>query len=278
MGWKEELKKKVEEALQTPKDAAKKITSLIEEEIKELKNKAKTEKKEVEEIVSELIELVIKKTKKEEGKMGMPLLGDKFPTIEVQTTHGKMVLPDDLKGKWTVLFSHPADFTPVCTTEFVSFQKHKKEFDEINTQLIGLSIDQVFSHIKWIEWIKEKLDIEIEFPIIAATDTLAEKIGMIHPGKGTNTVRAVFIIDPEGTVRTILYYPQEIGRNISEIVRAVKALQKSDADGVATPANWPENELIKDRVIIPPATDCETAEKRVKEYECYDWWFCHKEA
>ncbi|WP_370583643.1 peroxiredoxin [Nitratiruptor sp. YY09-18] len=210
--------------------------------------------------------------------MGMPLLGDKFPSLNVQTTHGPMSLPDDLKGKWTVLFSHPADFTPVCTTEFVSFQKHKSEFDAINTQLIGLSIDQVFSHIKWIEWIKEKFDVEIEFPIIAATDTLAAQIGMVHPNKGTNTVRAVFIIDPEGVVRTILYYPQEIGRNIPEIIRAVKALQKSDAEGVATPANWPENELIGDKVIIPPATDCETAAKRPKEYECFDWWFCYKES
>jgi len=278
MGWKEELKKRIEEIVDSQKDVAKKIASLIEEQYEELTKKAKEEKKELEEIVGEIVEIVTKKMKKEEEKMSMPLLGDKFPTLEVQTTHGKMVLPDDLKGKWTVLFSHPADFTPVCTTEFVSFQKHKKEFDEINAQLIGLSIDQVFSHIKWIEWIKEKLDVKIEFPIIAATDTLAAKIGMIHPGKGTNTVRAVFIIDPEGVVRTILYYPQEIGRNIPEIVRAVKALQKSDAQGVATPANWPENELIKDRVIIPPATDCESAAKRTKEYECFDWWFCHKEA
>ena len=245
--------------------------------MRKLSKKAKEEKKELKEIVSEIVDTVTKKNKKEE-KMTIPLLGDRFPTIEVQTTQGKMVLPDDLKGKWSVLFSHPADFTPVCTTEFVSFQKHKKEFDELNTELVGFSIDQVFSHIKWIEWIKEKLDIEIEFPIIAATDTLAAQIGMIHPGKGTNTVRAVFIIDPKGIVRTILYYPQEIGRNISEIVRAVKALQKSDAEGVATPANWPENELIKDRVIIPPASDLETAAKRTKEYECYDWWFCHKEA
>ncbi len=208
--------------------------------------------------------------------MSMPLLGEKFPSIEVQTTHGAMKFPEDKRGKWVVLFSHPADFTPVCTTEFVSFQKHKPQFDELGAELVGFSIDQVFSHIKWVEWIKEKLDVEIEFPIIAGTDTLAEKIGMLHPAKGTNTVRAVFIIDPEGVVRTILYYPQEIGRNISEIVRAVKALQKSDEDGVATPANWPENELIKDRVIIPPATDCDTAKERVEKYECYDWWFCHK--
>ncbi len=208
--------------------------------------------------------------------MSMPMLGEKFPTIEVQTTHGPMKFPEDKSGSWVVLFSHPADFTPVCTTEFVSFQNHKKQFDELGAELIGFSIDQVFSHIKWVEWIKEKLDVDIEFPIIAGTDTLAEKIGMLHPAKGTNTVRAVFIIDPEGVVRTILYYPQEIGRNIDEIVRAVKALQKSDADGVATPANWPENELIGDRVIIPPATDCDTAKERSAKYECFDWWFCHK--
>ena len=215
---------------------------------------------------------------KMENKINMPLLGDKFAELHnVNTTHGVKNIPEDYKGKWFVLFSHPADFTPVCTTEFVAFQKRKEEFDALNCELIGLSVDQVFSHIKWVEWIKEKLDVQIEFPIIAATDTLAAKIGMIHPNKGTNTVRAVFILDPEGVVRTILYYPQEIGRNISEIVRAVKALQKSDEDGVATPANWPENELIKDRVIIPPATDCETAKKRVEEYECFDWWFCHKE-
>jgi len=208
--------------------------------------------------------------------MSMPMLGEKFPELEVQTTHGVMSLPSDLKGKWTVLFSHPADFTPVCTTEFVSFQKHKADFDALNCQLVGMSVDQVFSHIKWVEWIKEKLDVEITFPIIAGNDKIAEELGMLHPAKGSNTVRAVFILDPEGVTRTILYYPQEIGRNISEIVRAVKALQKSDSEGVATPANWPENELIKDHVIIPPATDEETARSRVKNYDCFDWWFCHK--
>ncbi len=274
MGWREDLQEKINEILKNPKDAAKKISETIEEEWEDITKKMK--KRSLEDIFEDLVS-AIKKSNQKEEKMAMPLLGEKFPTLEVQTTHGSMVLPNDLEGKWTVLFSHPADFTPVCTTEFVSFQKHKKEFDEINTQLVGLSIDQVFSHIKWVEWIKEKLDVEIEFPIIAATDTIAAKIGMIHPNKGTNTVRAVFILDPEGIVRTILYYPQEIGRNISEIVRAVKALQKSDSEGVATPANWPENELIKDRVIIPPATDCKTAKERVKEYECFDWWFCHKE-
>lgn len=271
------LDKRLQEIIESQKDVVKKVAKLVSESIEELKKKATEEKRSLEEVIEEIMNIVVENKKKEDS-MAMPLLGDRFPEIEVQTTHGAMKLPDDLKGKWTVLFSHPADFTPVCTTEFVSFQKHKKDFDAINTQLIGLSIDQVFSHIKWVEWIKEKLDVKIEFPIIAATDTLAAQIGMVHPNKGTNTVRAVFIIDPEGVVRTILYYPQEIGRNIPEIVRAVKALQKSDAEGVATPANWPENELIGDKVIVPPATDCETAKKRTQEYTCYDWWFCYKES
>ena len=212
----------------------------------------------------------------EEVKNSMPLLGDDFPKIKVKTTHGPMSIPEDFKGKWFVLFSHPADFTPVCTTEFVAFQKRYEEFKKLGCELIGMSIDQVFSHIKWVEWIKENLNIEIEFPIIAANDEIASKFGMLHPGKGTNTVRAVFIGDPKGKVRLVLYYPQEIGRNMDEIVRAVKALQISDNNGVAIPAGWPENELIGDRVIIPPASDVKTAEDRPKQYECYDWWLCHK--
>lgn len=207
-----------------------------------------------------------------------PLIGDKFPEMEVQTTHGKVSLPNDYKGKWVVLFSHPADFTPVCTTEFVAFAKRNEVFKKLNTELIGLSIDQVFSHIKWDEWIKDTLDVEIPFPIIAdATGDVAMKIGMVHPGKGATTVRAVFILDPKGTIRLILYYPQEIGRNMDEILRSIEALQVSDENGVAVPAGWPNNELIKDRVIIPPATDVKTANERKTQYECYDWWFCHKE-
>ena len=207
----------------------------------------------------------------------IPLIGEKFPELEVQTTHGKMKLPDDFSGKWFILFSHPADFTPVCTTEFVAFQKRYDEFKKLNTELIGLSIDQVFSHIKWVEWIKEKLGVEIKFPIIADdTGKVASILGLIHPGKGTNTVRAVFIVDPKGIIRAILYYPQELGRNMDEILRMIKGFQLSDKEGVAIPANWPNNELIGDKVIIPPASDIETAKKRPKEYECYDWWFCFK--
>jgi peroxiredoxin (alkyl hydroperoxide reductase subunit C) len=209
-------------------------------------------------------------------EMNMPLIGDKFPALEVQTTHGKKKLPDDFNGKWFILFSHPADFTPVCTTEFVAFQKRYSEFKKLNTELIGLSVDQVFSHIKWEDWIKEKLNVEIEFPIIADTGKVAHTLGLIHPGKGTNTVRAIFIVDPKGIIRSILYYPQELGRNMDEFLRMIKGFQIADKNQVAIPANWPNNELIKDRVIIPPASDVETAKKRPKEYECYDWWFCHK--
>src|SRR6056297_1560465 len=157
-----------------------------------------------------------------------PLIGDKFPEMTVQTTEGKIKLPGDYSGKWVVLFSHPGDFTPVCTTEFVSFAKKKDEFDKINTELIGSSIDQVFSHIKWDEWIEEKLNVEINFPIIAdANGDMSKKLGMVHPGKGAQTVRAVFIIDPKGYIRLILYYPQEIGRNMDEVIRSIKALQVS---------------------------------------------------
>ena len=208
----------------------------------------------------------------------MPLIGDKFPEMEVQTTHGKKQIPEVFKGKWFILFSHPADFTPVCTTEFVAFQKRYDRFRELNCELIGLSVDQVFSHIKWGEWIKENLDVEIQFPIIADTGKVAGTLGLIHPGKGTNTVRAVFIVDPNGIMRAMLYYPQELGRNMDEILRMVKGFQISDREGVAMPANWPDNELVGDNVIIPPAADVETAGERLSshDFECYDWWFCHR--
>ena len=209
-----------------------------------------------------------------EGKM--PLIGDMFPQIEVQTTHGLLKLPDAFAGKWWVLFSHPADFTPVCTTEFYAFQQRYPEFRELNTELIGLSVDQVFSHIKWIDWIRENMDTEIEFPVIADTGKVSSSLGLIHPGAGSHTVRAVFFVDPQGTIRAILYYPAELGRNFDEILRMIKGFQVADAQKVAMPANWPNNELIGNRVIVPPATDVKAAAKRLEEYECYDWWLCHK--
>jgi len=214
--------------------------------------------------------------------MRVPLIGEKAPSFEAQTTKGKIKFPEDYKDKWVVLFTHPADFTPVCTTEFIAFQKRYEEFKKLNTELIGLSIDQVFSHIKWIQWIEEKFGIKIEFPVIADDlGTIAHMYGMIHPNKGTNTVRSVFVIDPNGIVRAVIYYPQEVGRNIDEILRLVKALQTSDKYGVALPANWPNNEIIGDHAIIPPADNEKLAEDRLKkaekgEIECFDWWFCHK--
>ncbi len=215
----------------------------------------------------------------EEKTIGMPLIGDKFPEMEVRTTHGVINIPHDYKRRWVVLFSHPADFTPVCTTEFVAFAKRADQFKELNTELIGLSIDQVFSHIKWVQWIKENLDVKIPFPVIADDQgKIAKKLGMVHPGKGTNTVRAVFVIDNNGILRLTLYYPQEVGRNMDEILRIVKALQTADKYSVAIPANWPNNELISDEVIIPPASNEKDAEERLnsKGFTCKDWWFCHK--
>ena len=220
---------------------------------------------------------------KEKKVQSMPLLGDKFPKMKVTTTRGVLELPEHFKGKWFVLFSHPADFTPVCTTEFVAFQKRYNQFKDLGCELIGLSVDQVFAHMKWEEWIKENMDVEIKFPIIADTGKVAETLGLIHPGKGTNTVRAVFVVDPESKLRTILYYPQELGRNMDEIVRVVKALQISDKQKVAMPANWPENEIVNDHVIVPPATNIEMIKKRKQqeetgEIECFDWWLCHKKS
>ena len=216
-----------------------------------------------------------------EEKKGMPLLGDDFPKMEVQTTKGTINLPEDFAGKWFVLFSHPADFTPVCTTEFVAFQQRYDKFKALNTELIGLSVDQVFAHIKWEEWIKDNMNVEIQFPIIADTGKVAETLGLIHPGKGTNTVRAVFIVDDKGKIRIIFYYPQELGRNMDEILRSVEGMQVSDKNSVAMPANWPNNEILKDRVIVPPATSTEMVKDRLQkakdgEHECYDWWLCHK--
>ncbi|ACB85699.1 peroxiredoxin [Natranaerobius thermophilus] len=217
-----------------------------------------------------------------ENQNTMPLLGDKFPEVDVQTTHGTLKLPQDYKGKWFVLFSHPGDFTPVCTTEFVSFAQKADKFKELNTELIGLSVDQVFSHIKWVEWINENFDVEIPFPVIAdEMGELSKMLGMLHPNKGTNTVRAVFVVDDKGVLRLMKYYPQEIGRNIEEILRSIKALQTHEKNQVALPENWPNNETLGDKVIIPPASTEQEAKERKKqaeagELEYKDWWFCYK--
>lgn len=220
----------------------------------------------------------------ENFKASLPLLGDKFPSMEVKTTYGMKKLPEDYSGKWFVLFSHPGDFTPVCTTEFIGFSKREDEFKALNTELIGLSVDQVFSHIKWVEWINEKMGVKVPFPVIAdELGKVATALGMLHPGKGTNTVRAVFIVDDKGVLRLMMYYPQEVGRSVDEVLRALKGLQTADAHGVAIPENWPNNVSAElgDKCIVPPAGTEEMVEKRLKEAEegkceCKDWWFCYK--
>ncbi len=218
-----------------------------------------------------------------EEKVGLPILGARLPELKVLTTHGDMTLPDDLKGKWFVLFSHPADFTPVCTTEFVALAAAHDDFKAINTELVGLSVDAVTAHLKWTEWIKENMNQEIQFPIIAdSLGRVAYKLGMIHEAKGTDTVRAVFIVDAKGNLRTMMYYPQEAGRSVKEILRVVKALQYADENKVAMPENWPNNARLGDDVIIPPAKTEKLAQERRetmqnnKDVDYKDWWFISK--
>lgn len=205
----------------------------------------------------------------------MPQLNEKAPDFEANTTHGVIKL-SDYKGKWLILFSHPADFTPVCTTEFMAFAKHHEDFQKLNCELLGLSIDSTFSHIAWVRNIKEKFGLEIPFPVIAdLTMEVAHKYGMIQPGaSNTATVRCTFIIDDKGVLRAMVYYPMTNGRSIPEFLRLLKALQTSDANGVATPEGWNPGE----KVIVPPPGTAADAEKRVNEgYECTDWYFCQKE-
>ncbi|MGB9959715.1 MAG: peroxiredoxin [Candidatus Bathyarchaeales archaeon] len=211
---------------------------------------------------------------KKEEAVGLPILGQKAPDFEAPTTHGKLRL-SDFKGSWLVLFSHPADFTPVCTTEFIAFTQLYEEFKKRNTALLGLSVDSVSSHIAWTRNIEEKMGVKIPFPIIADLNKeVAKKYGMIHPEQSkTETVRCVFIIDPEGKIRAILYYPLTTGRNMKEILRIIDALQTTDKYHVATPANW----QLGDPVVVPPPTTVEAAEERLKEgYECKDGYLCMK--
>ena len=215
----------------------------------------------------------------------MPLIGEKAPTFEAVTTQGVINFPKDYEGKWVIFFSHPADFTPVCTTEFMAFASMQEEFKSLNAELLGLSIDSLFSHIAWLRTIKEKIEykgmknLEIKFPVIEdLTMEVSKAFGMLQPAASTTqAVRAVFIMDPEGIVRAILYYPMANGRNMEEIKRLLIAMQHSDEHGVATPANW---ELGED-VIIPPPGTCGLAEERVASqedegYYCLDWFLCFK--
>lgn len=208
--------------------------------------------------------------------VGLPQLNEPAPYFKELTTDGVKSL-SDYKGKWLVLFSHPADFTPVCTTEFIAFAKMAPEFNKRNAELLGLSIDSHHSHIAWIRNIKEKFDVEIPFPIIADLKMdVARAYGMIHPGAAdTSAVRATFMIDPEGILRAMVYYPMDNGRSIPEFIRLLDAMQTSDEHGVATPEGWQPG----DRVIVPPAKTVAEANKRMEsdDYECVDFYFCTKQ-
>ncbi len=204
----------------------------------------------------------------------LPRLGSPAPSFEAVTTHGTLRL-EDFKGSWLILFSHPADFTPVCTTEFIAFAEIHEELRKRNVELLGLSIDSVYSHIAWVRNIEEKMGVKINFPVIADLNKeVATAYGMIMPGESkTETSRCVFVIDPEGIIRAMIYYPLTTGRNMQEILRLIDALQTSDKHNVATPANWKPG----DKVILPAPNTQDMAEDRVKEnYECKDWYFCKK--
>ncbi|HPB17083.1 MAG TPA: peroxiredoxin [Clostridia bacterium] len=213
----------------------------------------------------------------------MPLLGDDAPAFTAVTTQGKINFPADYKGKWVILFSHPADFTPVCTTEFMTFGSMIEEFKALNTELVGLSVDSLYAHIAWLRRIQElewngKKNIEIKFPLIEDIRMEVSKLyGMVQPGQSnTQAVRAVFVIDPKGKVRTILYYTLSMGRNFDEIKRIIQALQKADADQCATPADWRPG----DDVIVPTAGSCGTAKERMESKDenmyCLDWFLCFR--
>lgn len=214
----------------------------------------------------------------------IPRIGDLAPVFDAVTTQGKIHFPLDFNGKWIILFSHPSDFTPVCTSEFITFGAMAKEFQALNCQLVGLSVDGLFSHIAWLRTIKEKIEykgmknVDIRFPLIADLNTeVAQKYGMIQPGESTTqAVRAVFYIDPQGFIRAIIYYPLALGRNFDELKRVLIGLQTIDKYDVALPADWRPG----DEVIAPTPSSMDAVEKRMTEApagaHCYDWFFCLK--
>ena len=211
----------------------------------------------------------------------MPRIGDKAPSFSAVTTQGEINFPADYSGSWVILFSHPADFTPVCTSEFITFASMEKKFEEAGCKLVGLSVDGLYSHIAWLRTIKEKIEyrdmknVEVNFPLIEdITMEVAQKYGMIQPGESTTkAVRAVFYVDPKGIVRAIIYYPLSLGRNFEELYRALIAMKTADEFSVATPADWQPG----DDVIVPTAGSCGVAKERMenkKDMKCYDWFFC----
>ena len=218
----------------------------------------------------------------ENTQVSMPRIGDKAPSFKAVTTQGEINFPEQYAGNWVILFSHPADFTPVCTSEFMTFASMEDKFSELNCKLVGLSVDGLYSHIAWLRTIKDKIEykgmknVEVKFPLIEdITMEVAKMYGMMQPGESsTKAVRAVFVIDPKGIIRTIIYYPLSMGRNFDELLRVLQALQTADAFSVATPADWRPG----DDVIVPTAGSCGVAKERMdgkdKDVTCHDWFFC----
>lgn len=215
--------------------------------------------------------------KAQEQAYRMPLIGDQAPDFEAVTTKGEIKFSDYAKDKWVVMFSHPADFTPVCTTEMSGFALNKDKFTALNAELIGLSIDSIHSHLAWVNNVREKTGVYFDFPIIADLDMKVSKLyGMLQPNESqTAAVRAVFFIDPAKKVRLIMYYPLNVGRNMDEILRALEALQVSDANSVAMPLNWRKG----DKVIVPPPKTLEEMDQRLNDDTCerIDFYLCKKE-
>ncbi|AEW04094.1 peroxiredoxin [Sulfobacillus acidophilus DSM 10332] len=204
----------------------------------------------------------------------LPRLNEPAPDFEAMTTIGPIKL-SDFRGKWVVMYSHPADFTPVCTTEFIGFADAQDELAGMNVQLLGLSIDSVFSHLAWVHAIQNKFGKHVPFPIIADIDMKVSRLyGMVHPAASTTqAVRALFIIDPEGILRLMMYYPMTTGRNIQEVIRVIKALQIADTYQVNTGANWRPG----DPVIVSPPKTVDAMNTPREDLTCTDWYFCTKE-
>jgi peroxiredoxin (alkyl hydroperoxide reductase subunit C) len=283
MGEKKDTRKYIEEQFRELKDNLSRNIKEMELD-KEFDKQTKDITEYVDTSIRRVKESIAERTAGESPATFMPLIGDDAPSFKAVTTAGEINFPKDYKGKWVILFSHPADFTPVCTTEFMTFASMESEFNALNCQLIGLSIDSIYAHIAWLRTIKEKIeykgmkDVEITFPVIADLKMdIARKFGMLQPtASDTQAVRAVFFMDPKAKIRAILYYPLSNGRNMDEVMRLLKAMQKSDAEGVAPPANWQPGE----DVIIPPPGSCGVAKERMESAEdgkyCLDWFMCFK--
>lgn len=206
---------------------------------------------------------------------GIPKLGEIAPDFSASTTHGDITFSNWHEGKWVLLFSHPADFTPVCSTELTELARRQTEFDKRGVKLLGLSIDSIHSHLAWRENLQEKFDVRIGYPMIADNNmAVANKYGMVHPGvAATATVRAVFVIDPKRVIRAIIYYPLNVGRNVDEILRLVDGIQTADKYACATPVNWKPGDKV---IVPPPRTEREVEERKAGPYEKIDFYLCKK--